>query len=109
MKEFGGVNANNSMCTVITDPWQCPITPPLVWRGVGIGPRTVPFIVLPAVTTMAGETGGGDRGGPSPPGPINFISWVRPGDPIYNKMGHFYFSWTVFQQLQKLYRWFWTL
>ena len=31
---------------------------------------------------MAGETGGGgDREGPSPPGPINFVSWVGPGGP----------------------------
>ena len=48
---------------------------------------------------MAGEPVGGGEG-PSPPGPINFISWVGPGGPIYNKMGPFYFSWTVFQQLQ---------
>ena len=45
---------------------------------------------------LAGETGG-DREGPSPPGPVNSISW---GDPIYNKMGPFYLSWTVFQQLK---------
>ena len=53
-------------------------------------------------SAMAGETGGrGDREGPSPPGPINSISWVGPGrDPIYNKMDPFNFSWTVFQQLQ---------
>ena len=38
---------------------------------------------------MAGETGGGDREGPSPPGPINFISWVGPGGPIYNENGPF--------------------
>ena len=41
---------------------------------------------------MAGETGGGgegDREGPSPPGPINSISWVGPGDPIYNENGPF--------------------
>ena len=52
--------------------------------------------------SMAGETGGGgDREGPSSPGPINSISWVGPGrDPKYNKMGPFYFSWAVFQQLQ---------
>ena len=51
---------------------------------------------------MAGETGGGgDREGPSPPGPINFNSWVGPGGTQYiKKMGPFYFSWTVFQQLQ---------
>ena len=30
---------------------------------------------------MAGETGGGDREGPSPPGPINSSSWVGPGGP----------------------------
>ena len=29
---------------------------------------------------MAGETGV-DREGPSPPGPINSISWVGPGGP----------------------------
>ena len=38
----------------------------------------------------------GDREGPSPPVPINSISWVGPGrDPIYNKMGPFYFSWAI--------------
>ena len=29
---------------------------------------------------MAGETGGNQEG-PSPPGPINSISWVGPGGP----------------------------
>ena len=50
---------------------------------------------------MAGETGEGDREGPSPPGPINFTSWVGPGgDQYITKMGPFYFSWAVFQQLK---------
>ena len=50
---------------------------------------------------MVAETGGTERG-PSPPGPINSISWVGPGGPNIGitKMGPFYFSWTVFQQLQ---------
>ena len=56
---------------------------------------------LDYTVNMAEETGGGDREGPSPPDPINSISWVGPGrDPIYNTMGPFYFAWTVFQQLQ---------
>ena len=40
---------------------------------------------------MAGETGGGggDREGSSPPGPINSISWVGPGEQIYNENGPF--------------------
>ena len=38
---------------------------------------------------MAGETGGGDWEGPSPPGPINSISWVGPGDPVYHENGPF--------------------
>ena len=39
---------------------------------------------------MAGETGGGgDREGPSPPGPINFTSWGDPEGPIYNENGPF--------------------
>ena len=38
---------------------------------------------------MAGETGG-DREGPSPPGPINSIAWVGPGGTQYiTKMGPF--------------------
>ena len=37
---------------------------------------------------MAGETGE-DREGPSPPGPINFLSWVGPGGPNYNENGPF--------------------
>ena len=50
--------------------------------------------------SMAGETGV-DREGPSPPGPINSVSWVGPGGTQYiTKMGPFYFSWTVFQHLQ---------
>ena len=50
---------------------------------------------------MAVETVGGDWEGPSPPGPINSISWVGPGGTQFiTKMGPFYFSWTVFQQLQ---------
>ena len=42
---------------------------------------------------MPGETGGGGTGeGPSPPGPINSISWVGPGGTQYiTKMGPFYF------------------
>ena len=49
---------------------------------------------------MAGETGV-DREGPSPPDSINSVSWVGPGETQYIiKMGPFYFSWTVFQQLQ---------
>ena len=36
---------------------------------------------------MAGETGG--TGGTFPPGPINSISWVGPGGPIYNENGPF--------------------
>ena len=41
--------------------------------------------------TMAGETGGGgDREGPSSPGPTNSISWVGPGGPnIYNEWALF--------------------
>ena len=51
-------------------------------------------------TIMAGETGV-DREGPSPPGPINSIAWVGPGGTHYiTKMGPFYLSWTVSQQLQ---------
>ena len=53
-----------------------------------------------AVQTMTGETGGGGPGGTSPPGPINFISWVGPGDQYITKMDPFCFCWTVFQQLQ---------
>ena len=50
---------------------------------------------------MAGETGWGDREGPSPPGLINSVSWVEPGGTQnITKMGLFYFSWTVFQQLR---------
>ena len=50
---------------------------------------------------MAGETGV-DQEGPSPPGPIDFISWVGPGGgtQYVTKMGPFYLSWIVFQQLQ---------
>ena len=33
---------------------------------------------------MAGETGV-DQEGPSPPGPSNSISWVGPGDLMYNE------------------------
>ena len=45
--------------------------------------------------------GGGDREGPSPPVPMNSISWVGPGGTKYiTKMGPFYFSLTVIQQLQ---------
>ena len=33
--------------------------------------------------------GGGDREGSSPPGPINSISWVGPGEQIYNENGLF--------------------
>ena len=45
---------------------------------------------------MAGETGV-NREEPSPPGPINSISWVGPGgDPIYNENGPFYVSWLFF-------------
>ena len=52
--------------------------------------------------SMTRETGGGgDRERPSPPGPINSISWVGPGGTQYTtKMVPFYFSSTVFQQLQ---------
>ena len=45
----------------------------------------------------------GDREVPSPPGPINFISWVEHRWTQYiciTKMDPFYFCWTVFQQLQ---------
>ena len=45
---------------------------------------------------------GRDREGPSPPGPINSISWLGVGGPNITiaKMGPSYFSWAVFQQLQ---------
>ena len=33
--------------------------------------------------------GGGDREGPSPPGPISFTSWGDLGGPIYNENGPF--------------------
>ena len=54
------------------------------------------------VTPMAGDGENGvDREGPSPPGPINSISWVGPrGTQYITKMRPFYFSWTVFEQLQ---------
>ena len=41
---------------------------------------------------MAGETGR-DREGPSPPGPINSISWVGPGGPKVKG------KWTLFASL----------
>ena len=47
-----------------------------------------------------GETGV-NREGPSPPGPINSISWVGPGgDPIYNENRPFLILLECFQQLQ---------
>ena len=59
---------------------------------------------------MAGETGGegGGRDLPLRARLIPIPGW-DPGDPIYNKMGPFYFFQTVFQQLQYLYRLFWAL
>ena len=53
-------------------------------------PRSVDTGALFYVACMAGETGG-DREGPSPPGPIIFLSWVGPGGTyIYlTKMGPF--------------------
>ena len=39
--------------------------------------KNLEILISPAELTMAGETGG-DREEPSPPGPINFISWVGP-------------------------------
>ena len=54
-------------------------------------------ILSPGETGYHGWRNRGDREGPSPPGPINSISWVGPeGDQYIAKMGHFYFSWTVF-------------
>ena len=44
--------------------------------------------------------GGGGREGPSPPGPINFTSWVGPGGPIYTENGPFLLLSDCFQQLQ---------
>ena len=53
-----------------------------------------------SAASMAGETGR-DWEGPSPPGPINSISWVGPeGTQYITKMGPFYFFWAVFQHFQ---------
>ena len=52
--------------------------------------------------SMAGETGGGGGAGgtfPSGPHQFHFLGGTR-GDPIYTKMGLFYFYWIAFQQLQ---------
>ena len=49
--------------------------------------------------TMAGETGGTGKDLPLRAPLISFPGW-DPWDPIYNKMGPFYFPWTIFQQLQ---------
>ena len=51
------------------------------------------------VLTMAGETGGGGRERPSPPGPINSISWLDPGDPIYNENEAFLLLLDVFSAI----------
>ena len=50
---------------------------------------------------MTGETGGGGTGKDLPllAPSIPFPGW-NPGDQYITKMGLFYFSWTVFQQLQ---------
>ena len=46
---------------------------------------------VPSLCWEYGWRNRGDREGPSPPGPINFISWVGPGGggPIYNENGPF--------------------
>ena len=46
----------------------------------GLHPSGAKGRQVPARKGMAGETGG-DREGPSPPGPINSISWEGPGGP----------------------------
>ena len=49
-------------------------------RGGGGGQASPGSKVTPT-QSWPEKPGGGDREGPSPPGPINSISWVEPGGP----------------------------
>ena len=59
------------------------------------------IIIIIVQASIAGETGGGDRGGDLPlRAPLIPYPGRDPGDRIHNKMGPFYFFLTVFQQMQ---------
>ena len=72
--------------------------------------RSWQHVPIVGTYTMAGETGGTRGDLPLRDPLIPFPGWDQGGPNIgITKMGTFYFSLTVFQQLQYLYVWFWVL